>query len=145
MIEGRTDGSPASGAEIELRSPSGVVLATGTLNDAGQFQWPLTHAGDIDVMVNAGLGHRRTLTLTAAELRAPAPPSSRTTANPGDVLDPLKPSAPQARGSSESTWSVGLRVFVGLTFLLALAAAWMSYRNTQRLAELERRGRTDAS
>jgi len=42
-------------------------------------------------------------------------------------------------GSSDATFSQMARVGLGLTFLLALAAAWMSHRNTRRLIDLERR------
>jgi hypothetical protein len=136
-VTGKTDGTPAVGADVELRSASGTTLASGLLDETGSYRWPLSATGDVTVVINAGLGHRRTLVLTEAQLRVVAPASS---ADAGPA--PTTPDfvGPASRGGSDGTSALGLRVLLGVTFLLAAASAWMSYCNGRRLTALERRG-----
>jgi hypothetical protein len=141
VLEGRTDGGPAASADVELRSPSGSVLATGNLDADGRFRWPLAGATqDVVVVVNAGPGHRRTLTLAAADLLAAGKPASTRTATVAVVGSPVTDAPPaEPRGAADGAEPLATRVVLGLTFLLAAAAAWMSHRNGRRLAALERR------
>jgi len=130
-----TQTGPAAGADVELHDASGAVLAEGVLDDDGRFHWPLSGAGPITVEVNAGLGHRQSLTLTEEDLRPPPAQPART----DSMAPPEAGSHSRTSGSSDATFSQMARVGLGLTFLLALAAAWMSHRNTRRLLDLERR------
>lgn len=134
-IRGFLGDDPAAGADVELLDASGAVVAEGVLDDAGRFRWHLSGVGPITVELNAGLGHRRTLTLTEEDLR----PGLTDREGPGSPADPADSPAPRAAGTSDTAFSQGVRVGLGLTFLLALAAAWMSHRNTRRLSQLERR------
>lgn len=138
-VQAVTDDVPAAGAAVELRDATGSVVARGTLDETGRFRWPLKPVeGDLRVTVNDGLGHRRTVTVPSANLRAKTgsagqPPPTETTVEPGaeHVSHP--------GGHREGAEPLAVRVVAGLAFLLAAAAAWMSYRNHRRLAELERR------
>ena len=108
-----------------------AALADGSLDATGTYRWPLAATGDVTVVVDAGLGHRRTVTLAAAELRSatvPAPPTPL----------PATGSRPTGGGgSSDGSSPLAVRVVVGLTFLLAVAAVGMSFSNRRRLARLE--------
>ncbi|MHB1306928.1 MAG: hypothetical protein ACYDC1_19185 [Limisphaerales bacterium] len=136
-VTGKCDDTPAVGADVELRSVSGTTLASGLLDETGSYRWRVSATGDVTVVINAGLGHRRTLILTEAQLRL-VPPASSATAGP----TPTAPGfgEPASRGESDGTFGLGLRVLLGVTFLLAAAAAWMSHCNGRRLTELEGRG-----
>jgi len=138
VIKADSDGEAAVGAGVEVRSAGDEVLATGKLDETGSWQWPIGVGGELTVVVDAGLGHRRSLTLTGEELRSAKAPAS---APPVMVMDPDEVNhehpAP-VRGSSEEAQSLGLRVVVGLTFVLALAAVWMSFGNMRRVDRLER-------
>jgi hypothetical protein len=138
-IRASTGLEPALGAAAEIRDASGTLLTAGTLNDDGRFRWPVRDLeGPLHLTVDAGLGHRRSLTLTAQDLRRAATPMP-----PHDPSAPPTPAYPPAQttgahGTTNDAFSPVVRVGLGLTFLLALSAAWMSVRNHQRLSRLER-------
>jgi len=134
-IRALTGSEPAAGADVVLYDASGGVLTDAVLDEAGRFRWRLTAQGPITLEVNAGLGHRRSLTLTEAELRPGRVEPGRPVGAAEGADDPVV----QASGSSDVVYSQAVRVGLGLTFLLALAAAWMGYRNTRRLTQLEQR------
>jgi hypothetical protein len=140
VIAADSEGEVAAGADVELRSADGRCLAAGVLDAAGKWEWPLQGEGDLTVAVDAGLGHRRSLTLTGEQLRSPAAAASSTRAGSG-ASDERAPGSVQARGSSDAPIAVGWRVALGLTLVLAAGAAWMSLCNSRRVSELERRWR----
>lgn len=138
-VQAVTDDVPAAGATVELRDAAGSVVARGTLDGAGRFQWPLTPVSrDLEVTVNDGVGHRRTVTVPAANLRA-------MTGSPGHsapaeaAVETGAEHASHPHEHREGAEPPAVRVVAGVAFLLAAAATWMSYRNHRRLAELERR------
>lgn len=151
-IHGTTDGTPAAGATVELRAGDDTVLTSGKLDASGRFRSPLPAVDRLSVVVDAGFGHRRTVTLSAQDLRGGSP-STLAGADPAvQVHDddhdhghahPLQ--TRETRGSSDAAVGPMVRIGLGVTFLLALAAASMSYGNMRRLANLERRLPPDAS
>ena len=129
---------PAAGAELQLLDAAGNLLAEGVLDGEGRYRWPMSSDGPITIEIDAGLGHRRTLTLGEEDLRSVG------SADPGLAAGPVAEGrvpgdAGSRSGSSDATFSEMVRVGLGLTFLLALAGAWIGYRNSRRLADLERR------
>jgi hypothetical protein len=139
LIRARAESEPAAGALVEFRSADGSVLETGTLDAEGRYRWTSGGAAPVTIEVNAGLGHRRTLTLSAHDLR---PNAAAGITPPGQhpVDTPAAPGpATRASGTSDAAFSTPVRVGLGLTFLLALTAAWTSLRNARRLNALERR------
>jgi hypothetical protein len=138
-IRSTAGNEPAAGAELQLRDASGGLLAEGLLDASGRYRWRWNGVAPITVEINAGLGHRRSLTLTEEELK----PRATDAVEPVRPLasDPGTPGPASARtgGSSDAAFSDTVRVGLGLTFLLALAAAWTGYRNSRRLTNLERR------
>jgi hypothetical protein len=139
VVSARAEGVPAAGADVETRSDADVILATGLLDAQGQWRCPLSSTGGMTIVVNAGLGHRRVLRLTHEELRrvnAPAA-SGSTSINAGS--DPGSARAPHPSGSTENASGQTVRVLAGVAFILALSAAWLSYRNSRRLSALEKR------
>lgn len=134
----RVEDTPAAGAEVELRDAAGTVLASGVLDAAGRFEWPLASAaGDLTVVVNAGPGHRRTLVIPAAQQRAAA--ASANEVAPAAAANSDAPAPAPRHGASEGDEPLAVRVVLGLTFLLAATAAWFGYQNHRRLAALEQR------
>ncbi len=123
-----TDDAPLAGGAVELHDAHGAVVARGTLDADGRFSWPLSPvAGDLTVVVRDDVGHHRRVTVPASALRPGG-------GSPGDPSP-----APHEHGHSNGIEPRGVRVMLGLTFLLAAGAAWTSYRNHRRLLELERR------
>lgn len=144
-IVSHADGVPAMDAEVELRdgaeSDRGALLSSGRLDASGRFRSPVLPSGAFTIVVDAGLGHRRTLRVTAEALAAgklPAPDGANRVV-PSST--PVLPKSGESRtGSSDEAMSESARVVLGLTFLMAAWAALTSWRNSRRLAELERRG-----
>lgn len=136
VIEAALGGGPAAGAEIEIVAATGDLLAGGELDAAGRFVWPVVPGGPVTVTVNAGLGHRRSLTLTAKDLGGE-------TESAGDIAPPAVGAVGEgggrtASGSSDEAFGSVVRIGLGLTFIVALYGAWTGYRNQRRLTALER-------
>jgi len=129
---------PAAGAELSLRDAAGALLAEGLLDAAGQYRWPWNGAAPITIEIHAGLGHRRSLTLTAEDLKPSSTSAVEKLSTPSLTPGASGADGDRRGGSSDAAFSETVRVGLGLTFLLALAAAWMSYRNSRRLTNLER-------
>jgi hypothetical protein len=117
QLEGKIGSANAVGATVEIRSNRGRLIESGAMDESGRFRWPITDRGPVTVTLTDQFGHRGRLALTDAELRA----VTGTGTGHGPIALPL-----------------AMRVLLGLTCLLALAAAWMSHRNTRRLDALER-------
>jgi len=131
----RAEDAPAAGAEVELRDAAGTVLASGVLDAAGRFEWPLAPAaGDLTVVVNAGPGHRRTLVIPAAQLQASAAATNEVAPA---ATNPAATAPVSRHGASDGVEPLALRVVLGLTFLLAATAAWLGFQNRRRPAALE--------
>lgn len=141
-VLGRTESTPAAGAEVELRDAAGTVLTSGVLDTAGRFQVRVEPGwGDLTLVVNAGPGHRRTLVIPKAGLLSPPRPGHGPLPAEGGREVAMR--EPAARGgTSDGTEPLAVRVLLGLTFLLAAAAAWMGHCNRRRLAALEQRFRS---
>jgi hypothetical protein len=130
---------PAAGAEVQVRDASGRLVVDGILDGAGRYRWPITDDSPLTIEINAGLGHRRTLTLTADDLRSGLAGARNPRLGVATNGSPSHGDGSSSRGSSDAAFSEPVRVGLGLTFLLALAAAWMGYRNSRRLTRVERR------
>lgn len=142
VVKAETDGVPAAGAMVECLTDADEVWAGGALDDQGRYAMGIPAASGLTVSVNAGLGHRRSLTLSADQLElnraGAAKPDGNATAV--EITDGSRP----ASGSADAGFSTLPRVLVGFALLLAAAAAWMSYQNSRRLAALEDRFKSDA-
>jgi hypothetical protein len=140
IIKADSDGEAAAGAAVEVRSAEGELLSAGELDESGAWQGTISDSGDLTVVVDAGFGHRRSVNLTAEQLH---PEFAASVAREGVSAHRDEAAhehgEPEAQGSSDAAQSVGLRVMVGLTFVLALSAAWLSFRNMRRLDALARR------
>jgi hypothetical protein len=144
VIVARTEDTPAAGADVGIVSADGTVVAKGTLDGEGRLATAVPGVGGVTVTVNAGLGHRRSLTLSAEQLQAaPGTGAAAPAADPG-AASARQPSGAAPGGSGEVVFALPVRVGTGLAVVFAVAAMWMSYRNSRRLAALERRLEGDA-
>ncbi|MDR2877806.1 MAG: hypothetical protein LBV36_07210 [Chromatiales bacterium] len=78
IVEGYfADGKPAEKAKIEVLSPSGESLLTGTADAKGLFSFVIPQISDLRIVLYAGMGHRSEYTIPEAELAgATAAPSA---------------------------------------------------------------------
>ncbi len=67
------DGSPARGATVTVLDPAGQTLGQTTTDSAGRFSFPLRFRCDHRVVVDAGGGHAKTVTVSAGEMPGTLP------------------------------------------------------------------------
>ncbi len=101
-------------ATAKVIRPDGSILAEGPLDDKGIFVFTYEVPEDLRVEIQAPGGHRAVVRLSARSLGASEPRASESI-------------------EDRSRWR---DLMLGLTFLLALSAFVLSWRNTQRLAKL---------
>jgi hypothetical protein len=142
VVTAATEGTPSAGASVECLTDSGGLWAAGTLDEQGRFAVGIPTGGGLAVSVNAGLGHRRSLTISASELQAAGMTGTGSDAKAMEAGEGIggKP----VGGSTDAGFSTLPRVLLGLALLLAAAGAWMSVQNSRRLAAIERRLKSDA-
>ena len=121
-------GDVPQGAKVRVYRASDAPLLPepGTLDAAGEYIFPYEKAEKLRVVISAGEGHRKELTIPASELASPEAP------------------APGSAGTKETPAREHVRPFpvkdllLGITFLLALGAFALSVRNARRLRALSR-------
>jgi nickel transport protein len=110
--------TPKSG-EVEVSREDGEVLVKGRLSSQGLFVFDAPEGGPLRVVVEAGEGHRAEVAIKPEELLvAQASPTDVATPPRHDESFPIKD------------------VMMGVGLLIALAALFLSLRNTQRIREL---------
>lgn len=126
-------GDPPIGAKVRIYRPDGSQLFAepGKLNDKGEYVFRYEKAETLRVVIAAGEGHRKELTIPAAKLSVAAAPAADT------------PQNEDQSSSRERVHEFPVKdLLLGITFLLALGAFVVSLRNARRLRELENRSRS---
>ena len=67
-----SDGRPADKAQIQVLSPSGERLLSGTADEEGIFSFDVPQISDLRITLYAGMGHRSEYTVSEAELAGAA-------------------------------------------------------------------------
>jgi nickel transport protein len=65
-------GTPVVGADVVIRAPGDAAYQSGTTDAAGLFAFVPAHPGEWQVLVDDGMGHRRTARLAFETAAAPA-------------------------------------------------------------------------
>jgi hypothetical protein len=111
------------------------LLVEGQLDKEGYFVFHYAEVEPLEVIVSAGAGHRKAFTIPAERLGprdGPAPPRE----------SPPSRKAPETFRATDSgdVWRERSKdVLLGVGFLLAVAAFFLSWRNARKLRSLERR------
>jgi hypothetical protein len=130
-----SNGEAAKGAKVQVFSAREKLITEGQLNEQGVFIFP---CGDIDprtVVISAGAGHRKVLSLSASFPVGDVAGTAQDqdwAARPNGVSSAPVPLAGRDPGSPVKD------VLVGVGFLLALAAFVLSVRNARKLRALAR-------
>lgn len=106
-----TTGQPAEGAAVEVLHADLSVVARGKLDAQGLFVFIRAGTGPLKILINDGQGHAAELPLGEAAL--------------GRALSDRRPESPFKD------------ILVGVGFLLAVAAFFMSLRNAHQLRVLQ--------
>lgn len=112
FVEGYfADGKRAQNSEVQVVSPAGEVLVTGTTDDEGSFSFEIPQQTDLLIRLNAGMGHQTEYTLTEAELGGvpPAPAGDSSGESPEQASD----AAATAGGGGTTMDQAAIRRAVG--------------------------------
>jgi hypothetical protein len=118
-----SSGEAAQGAEVRVYGSGTELLAEGKLDEQGAWTFSFDHAEPMRIVVFAGAGHQKELTLNASELTDLKGTASATAV-------PL---------ADHNTGTPIKDVLAGIGLLLAAAAFILSIRNSRRLREIEAR------
>jgi nickel transport protein len=129
-------GDSAMGAKVEVFRPDGRLLTQGRLNDQGIFAFAFEKLEPLRVIVSAGAGHRKELTIPEVDLKAGL--AAGTTEPSHSALTGTSDPSPHADRSSRVSPK---DVLAGVGFLLALAAFVLSVRNARQLREPNQRAK----
>jgi cobalt/nickel transport system permease protein len=135
QIDGWFDpgGDPMKGAKVQVFRSGQSLLVEGRLDEKGIFVFRFTEPEPLEIVVSAGAGHRTTVSIRPEELRQFGNPTNNTEA------------PPQSRGISTAAIPINRAVswreqfkdaLIGISFLLALAAFLLSWRNARKLKSL---------
>jgi cobalt/nickel transport system permease protein len=131
-------GESPVGAAVQVFRPGKELLTEGKLDEKGLFVFPFTRAEDLTVVVSAGAGHRKEVTIPRADLMKAQsdeqPPESTNGSG-----QPDKESAVPL--SSRATRIEIKDILTGLALLLAMAAFALAWRNARMLEALKRQRR----
>ena len=120
-----SSGEPARGAKVQVLRVDGSLLTEGVLDDKGIFIFKPGSSEKLTVVITAGMGHRKELTIAGEDLARIM--SSRTAEK--EVGSNSRDPTPLADRSAIYPFK---DVLLGITFLLALAAFVMSLRNQRK-------------
>jgi nickel transport protein len=116
------------GAEVRVLRADGTLLTEGRLDDEGVFAFTFDRAEPLKVVVSAGQGHRKELSISAEELAK----GGGTEVTPAAAAPPAAPHPFADRSPAVSIKDV----LIGVAFLLALGAFVLSVRNARQLRRL---------
>jgi nickel transport protein len=121
-----SSGEPARGAKVQVLRADGSPLVEGRLDEKGIFIFKPLTSEKLTVIVSAGMGHRKELTIAGDDLARALSSTSEKKEIESTSPDPV-PLADRSPAYPIKD------VLLGITFLLALAAFMMSVRNQRRL------------
>jgi hypothetical protein len=109
------------------------ILVEGKLNDKGIFLFSYTHLQPLRVVVSASAGHRKELSILAADLvDSPASPAPKLAAEPASHGEPVPLVDRGMRVTIKD-------VLLGIGLLLGAAAFALGLGNARKLRELNRK------
>jgi hypothetical protein len=129
-------GVPARGARVQVLRAGGELLTQGKTNEEGIFRFTFDEPEPLRIVISDGAGHRKELSLSSQDLARPiSPKAPGGTAGSTQEEDAGKPVILANRNSGVPVKDV----IVGVGFLLAVAAFFLSLRNARRLREITKR------
>jgi hypothetical protein len=125
-----TSGGAAKGAKVQVFDAKERLLTEGHLSEQGVFVFSYTDIAPHTVIISAGAGHRRVLSIAPTALDRAETETNKASSAPVPLAE---------RDSGDTVKDV----LVGVGFLLAVAAFVLSLRNAQRLRTLATRANMD--
>jgi hypothetical protein len=120
---------PAPGAKVQVFRSNKELLVEGKTDKDGVFHFTFPAIEPLEVKIDAGQGHGKTLTISADALSRPSADTGRARPDRGDT-------PPGPKIDRHTAFPIR-EVVLGVTFLLAAAAFVISLRNAQALKRLQ--------
>jgi hypothetical protein len=128
-------GGIPKGATVQVFRPGQRLLVEGQLDKEGYFVFHYAEVEPLEVIVSAGAGHRKNFTIPAERLEA-----LDASDPPGEPASATKAHETIRAADAGDAWRERIKdVLLGVGFLLAVAAFFLSWRNARKLRSLERR------
>jgi hypothetical protein len=120
--------------EVTITANDGTIIHTGKTDAEGFYRWRPETSQDITVSVYAGEGHKKTVQISKEVFNTiPQQPHENTPS----LSNQNSSKTSSIRVSTEDRFGTPERIVLGFTLLASLAAAWMSFRNSKKLTEIE--------
>ena len=126
------DDKPPQGAAVEVRRSDGSLLAEGKVDDKGHFVFRFDEAESLEVTINAGVGHQKTILIPRERLEQTTATSPQTTMGT-TVQGPFR-----GREAHDTLREQIKDALLGISFLLSVAAFLLSWRTSRRLRRSEK-------
>lgn len=124
--------TPMKGAQVQVFRPEQRLLVEGRMDDNGTFVFRFAEAEPLEVIVNAGAGHRTSFVIPRQKLAD----SAAGAAEADSSLQAGETSASPARREHGEPWRERLKdALVGVSFLLSFAAFLLSWRTSRKLRD----------
>ena len=114
------DNKPPHGASVEVRRPDGRLLAEGRVDDKGHFVFRFDEAEALEVTINAGVGHQKTIVIPRERLE-PTASASQEDATATAIQGPFR-----GREAHDTLREQIKDALLGISFLLSVAAFLLS-------------------
>jgi hypothetical protein len=136
-----SNGEKPTGAKVQVLKANGQLLTEGQLDDRGVFVFNLEEVEPFRVVVSAGAGHRKEVSISAQALKEAFSKGEEKTLHSSSGAG----EAPAILLSGSRSDISVKDVLVGVSFLLALAAFVLSLRNARQLRELKKSTRSPSA
>src|SRR5579883_846675 len=122
--------TPMKGAKVQVFRPGQQLLVEGVMDDKGSFAFRFDEAEELEVIVDAGAGHRTTLII----------PREKLGQNAAEEPRPLGSGEPNHSLLVAAQWREQIKdALLGISFLLSIAAFLLSWRTSRRMLQCEQR------
>jgi hypothetical protein len=128
-------GDAPVGATVQVFGADKRQVAEGKMDEKGTYLFSFDRAEPLTVVVSAGMGHGKELTISAAELAQAGADARPAPAGGGPIQGPTPDSPRTAHQGGLPVKDV----LLGVAFLLAVAAFFLSLRNARELRRLRER------
>lgn len=126
------DNKPPQGATVQVRRPDGSLLSEGRTDDKGFFVFRFAEAQALEVTVNAGVGHLKTIVIPRERLE------QSTSASHEDTVAAAVQGPFRGQEAHDTLREQIKDALLGLSFLLSVAAFLLSWRTNRRLLRREK-------
>jgi cobalt/nickel transport system permease protein len=126
------NGNKPDMGQVQVYLPDNQLLTEGKILPEGCFFFRVKEAVTLRVVINPGDGHRKELTISGAEIRNRLQPKGHDISENTSPAVEVDPGEPSLRHKEAGAFPLK-DVLIGIGFLLAVAAFFLSWRNYQTL------------